>query len=83
MIAALLMFAGLTIFGVFVSTLGSTMIESRLKKRHLGLLDETRLLIKDKVDRLENLTHEDFSDLMLSIKSLRDALLQKEQQLHK
>jgi voltage-gated potassium channel len=78
-IAALLMFAGLTIFGIFVSTAGAMMIESRLKKGHLGLLDESRLLIKDKIDRIEALTQEDFEDLMLSMRGLRNTLLQKEQ----
>jgi voltage-gated potassium channel len=79
LIAAILMFAGLTIFGIFVSTAGAMLVESRLKKGHLGVLDESRLMIKDKIDRIEALTQEDFEDLMLSMRSLRNTLLQKEQ----
>ena len=61
-IAALLMFSGLTIFGVFISTVGTKMVESRLTKSRIGLMDETKSLIKNRIDIMEKLTCEDFDD---------------------
>ena len=77
-IAALLMFSGLTIFGVFISTVGTKMVESRLTKSRIGLMDETKSLIKYRIDIMEKLTCEDFDDLILSMKNLRSTLLEKE-----
>lgn len=77
-IAALLMFSGLTIFGVFISTVGTKMVESRLTKSRIGLMDETKSLIKNRIDIMEKLTCEDFDDLILSMKNLRSTLLEKE-----
>ena len=78
MIATLLMFAGLTIFGFFISTVGTKMMESRFTKSRIGVMDETRSLIKNRIDIMEKLTCEDFDDLILSMKSLRNTLLEKE-----
>ena len=76
-IATILMFAGLTIFGFFISTVGSKMMESRFTKSRPGLMDETKSLIKNRIDIMEKLTYEDFDDLILSMKSLRNTLLEK------
>jgi voltage-gated potassium channel len=78
MIATLLMFAGLTIFGFFISSVGTKMMESRFTKSRIGLMDETRSLIKYRIDIMEKLTLEDFDDLILSMKNLRNTLLEKE-----
>ena len=74
-IASILMVVGIAILGVFISTLGAALIESRLKKRpQATLVDETKLLIKNKIDSLENLNQKDFDTLMDMIRSLRDML---------
>ena len=82
-IATLLMFSGLTIFGFFISTIGSMMIESRLTKSRSGLMDETRSLIKNRIDIMEKLSREDFDDLILSMKNFRDTLIEKERKVNK
>jgi voltage-gated potassium channel len=76
-IGGLLMFGGLTIFGFFTSTVGTKMMESRRSKSQLGLMEETRSLIKNRIDTMEKLSREDFDDLILSMKSLRDTLQEK------
>ena len=59
------------------------MIESRLTKSRPGLMDETRSLIKNRIDIMEKLSHEDFDALILSMKNLRDTLMEKESRVNK
>jgi voltage-gated potassium channel len=80
-IASLLMIVGIAILGVLISTLGAALIETRFKKekrRRLepSLTDETKILIKSKIDKIENLNQEDFDNLMVTIVNLR-AMLHK------
>jgi voltage-gated potassium channel len=79
-IASLLMIVGIAILGVLISTLGAELIETRFKeennRRSRGKLepsitDETKILIKTKIDGMENLNEEDFDNLMATIKHLR------------
>jgi voltage-gated potassium channel len=78
-IAVVLMFIGLAILGVFISTVGATIIETRLQRPHSNLLaEETKILIKHKIDGIENLTPNDFEDLMLSIRNLREMGVRKQ-----
>jgi hypothetical protein len=73
------MFIGLAILGVFISTVGATIIETRLQRPHSNLLaEETKILIKHKIDGIENLTPNDFEDLMLSIRNLREMEVRKQ-----
>lgn len=80
-IAAMLMIVGIAILGVLISTLGAGLIESRFsrgdKKRDKtivepSLADETKRLIKNKIDKIGDLDQEDFDNLMMSIKNLRN-----------
>lgn len=72
-LAVILMFVGLAILGVFISTIGATIIETRLRRPHsISLAEETKTLIKQEIDRIENLAQTDFEDLMLSIRNLRE-----------
>jgi voltage-gated potassium channel len=79
-ITVVLMFVGLAILGVFISTIGATIIESRLRKpqaqRRL-LADDTKGLIKNKIDEIENLSPQDLDYLMISIQNLYDMLVRK------
>ena len=80
-ITVVLMFVGLAILGVFVSTIGATIIESRLRKSQVHkrlLADDTKGLIKSKIDEIEVLIQQDFNYLMISIGNLRDMLLRGE-----
>jgi hypothetical protein len=77
------MFSGLTIFGIFISTIGTKMMEARLTKSQIGIIDESRSLIKSRIDIIEKLTRDDFDDLILSMKNFRDTLLEKERKVNK
>jgi voltage-gated potassium channel len=78
-IAVVIMFVGLAILGVFISTLGATIIERRLQRPQPRLLaEETKTLIKHKIDGIGNLSQNDFEDLMLSIRNLRDMEVRKQ-----
>ena len=85
-ITVVLMFVGLAILGVFVSTIGATIIESRLRKSQVHkrlLADDTKGLIKSKIDEIEDLSQQDFNYLMISIGNLRDMLLRGEREYFK
>jgi len=80
-VAAMLMVVGIAILGVLISTLGAGLIESRFsrgdKKRgkktaEPSLADETKNLIKNKIDKIGDLNQEDFDDLIFTIKNLRN-----------
>ncbi len=76
-VASLLMIGGIAILGVLISTLGAALIENRFKKENRrrrlepSLTDETKILIKSKIDGMENLNEEDFDNLMATIRHLR------------
>ena len=79
-VASLLMIVGIAILGVLISTLGAALIETRFKKENNrsrkgklepSLTDETKILIKSKIDGMENLNEEDFDNLMATIRHLR------------
>jgi len=71
------MIVGVAIIGIFISTLGATITESRLKaKKQLApkLANQAKELIKDRIDKLENLDDEDVNTLVAMIKSLNSTL---------
>lgn len=85
-ITVVLMFVGLAILGVFVSTIGATIIESRLRKSQVHkrlLANDRKGLIKSKIDEIEVLSQQDFNYLMISIGNLRDMLLWGEREYFK
>jgi voltage-gated potassium channel len=93
-IASILMIIGIAILGLFISTLGESLIESRLLKmknrniskpndyRYINIQDidntnnnnaikeETKLLIKNKIDILESLKEDEFNVLIKLIKAI-------------
>ena len=79
-VASMMMIIGIAILGILISTLGAGLIESRFreedKKKAIepSLIDETKILIKDKVDKIGDLNQEDFDNLLLTIKNLRNML---------
>jgi voltage-gated potassium channel len=72
-IAAILIFIGLAMILSFISRFGATLIESKLKTK-FNVAEESRNLIKDKIDHLENLEHNDIDTLTAMIKSLHGSL---------
>jgi len=79
-VASMMMIIGIAILGVLISTLGAGLIESRFRREdkkktfELSLTDETKILIKDKIDKIGDLNQEDFDNLLLTIKNLRKML---------
>lgn len=80
-VAAMLMVVGIAILGVLISTLGAGLIESRISTRDKNkdkktaepsLADETKNLIKSKIDKIGDLNQEDYDNLILGIDSLRN-----------
>ena len=92
-IASILMIVGITILGLFISTLGESLIESRLSKmknqnivkqndninfknqkknnRSNNIIEEeTKVLIKNKIDCLESLREDEFKILIKLIKTI-------------
>jgi voltage-gated potassium channel len=72
-IAAILIFIGLAMILSFISRFGATLLESKLKTK-LNVAEESRNLIKDKIDHLEKLEHNDVDTLTAMIKSLYGSL---------
>jgi voltage-gated potassium channel len=79
-VASIMMMIGIAILGVLISTLGAGLIESRFRRKddkktiEPSLADETKTLIKGKIDKIGDLNKEDFDNLLLSMKSLRNML---------
>ena len=74
-IASIVMIVGIAILGIFISTLGATLIESRLKEKKYAtpkLANQAKELIKMKIDELEKLDADDLNTLMAMIKSIND-----------
>ena len=90
LIAVVVMFSGI---GVVVALLGmlsqrrlqhvESMFKSKIngRTRHLG--DETKTVIRDKIEGIENLTEQEFDGLMVMMKSLRLTLLEESKNLYK
>ena len=71
-LGTVLMLAGIATLSVFISTLGATLVENKI--RHTATLgDEAKELIKRKIDELENLTQEELTLLINMIKSLHES----------
>jgi voltage-gated potassium channel len=77
-ISVILIFIGLAVILGFISSLGATLVESRLKTR-LKLAEESRSTIKEKIDELEKLEKEDIDTLTEMIRSLHGTLRKQEQ----
>ena len=76
------MFVGIAILEILISTLGAAPIESRLNKQKKGLksdlTQQTKILIKNKIDEIGTLEQKEFDNLVLTIRHLRDILYKEE-----
>ena len=80
-VGAMLMIIGIAILGVLISTLGAGLIESRFARQDKSrvkktiepsLTDQTKVLIKNKIDRIEDISQDDFEHLITAIRNLRN-----------
>jgi voltage-gated potassium channel len=81
LVASMLMVIGIAILGILISTLGAGLIEARFaredKKRdkktaELSLTDETKVLIKSRIDKIEDISQDDLEHLITTIRNLRN-----------
>ena len=68
-----LMFMGISIIGVFISTLGARLVGSRLKK-HETIESQTKSLITKKINEIEKLEKHEVELLINMVKDLHDEL---------
>ncbi|MDH3825218.1 MAG: potassium channel family protein [Nitrosopumilus sp.] len=71
-----LMFVGISIIGVFISSLGARLVGSRLKKRETIEYDAKSLIIK-KISEIERLEKHEVDLLINMVKDLHDELYHK------
>jgi voltage-gated potassium channel len=69
-IATLVMFAAIGILWTLIALVTSTLIAKRIKETPVGLVDETKTVIKNRIDEVEKLSKEDLEVLITMIRSL-------------
>ena len=70
LISSLLMFAAIGILWTLVGLVGSRIIAKRIKETQVGLVDETKTVIKNRIDEVEKLSEEEVEVLVTMIRSL-------------
>ena len=71
-ISSLLMFAAIGIVWTLGALVVSKMVEKRIKKAPISLLDETKTVIKNSIDEIDKLSVEELEILITMIRSLRN-----------
>lgn len=71
-ISSLLMFAAIGIVWTLGALVVSKMVEKRIKEAPVSLLDETKTVIKNRIDEIEKLSIEELEILITMIRSLRN-----------
>jgi len=71
-ISSFLMFAAIGILWTLVGLVGSSIIAKRIKEAPVGLVDETKTVIKNRIDEVEKLSVEEMEVLIKMIRSLNN-----------
>jgi voltage-gated potassium channel len=74
-IAAILSFIGLAIILGFISNIGTSFVVSKLNKSHKKQLEETKELVKNKINTLEQLHVDDNMDLVNKLNNMQEQLI--------
>lgn len=69
-IATLVMFAAIGILWTLIALVTSTLIAKRIKETPVGLVDETKTVIKNRIDEVEKLSEEELEVLITMIRSI-------------
>lgn len=69
-IGVILMIVGITVFGIFISTLGATLIEKRIKQEVSTINQEIKQAIKKKIDTIELFSETELQELINTIEAL-------------
>ena len=64
------MFAAIGIIWTLIALISSRMIAKRIKETPVGLVDETKTAIKNRIDDVEKLSREEIEELISMIRSL-------------
>ena len=73
-IAGILSFIGLAVILGFISSIGISFVVSKLNRNHKKQLEETKELVKNKINNLEHLHVNDNIDLVEKINNLHEQL---------
>ncbi|CAN5837251.1 potassium channel family protein [soil metagenome] len=73
-IASVIMIIGIAILGLLISTIGSQFLESKLRNQRKKEENNIKIMIKDKIDRLEGLQSEEIVTLLNLISNLHGEL---------
>lgn len=73
-IASVIMVIGITILGILISTIGAQFLESKLRNQRKKEENNIKIMIKDKIDRLEGLQSEEIVTLLNLISNLHGEL---------
>ena len=76
-ISSFLMFEAIGIMWTLVALVGSKIIAKRIKEAPVGLIDETKTVIKNRIDEVEKLSVEELEVLITMIRSLSNSTLGK------
>jgi voltage-gated potassium channel len=72
-IATLVMFAAIGILWTLIALVTSTVMAKRIKETPVGLVDETKTVIKNRIDQVEKLSEEEVEVLITMIRSLSNS----------
>ncbi len=64
------MFVAIGILRTLVGLVGSRIIAKRIKETQVGLVDETKTIIKNRIDEVEKLSEKEVEVLITMIRSL-------------
>jgi voltage-gated potassium channel len=73
-IATIIMVIGIAILGILISTIGAQFLESKLRNQRKKEENNIKIMIKDKIDRLEGLQSEEIVTLLNLISNLHGEL---------
>jgi len=73
-IASVIMVIGIAILGILISTLGAQFLESRMKNQRRKEENNIKVMIKDKIDKLEGMQSEEIVTLLNLISKLHGEL---------
>jgi voltage-gated potassium channel len=73
-IASVMMVIGIAILGILISTIGAQFLESKLRNQRKKEENYIKIMIKDKIDRLEGLQNEEIVTLLNLISNLHGEL---------
>lgn len=69
-IATVVMLAAIGILWTLVALVTSAVIDRRMKRAQVGLVDETKTVIKNRIDEVEKLSEDEIEVLITMIRSL-------------